>query len=89
MKHYLYILRSRVKETYYSGVSHDPVRRHFFHNNGSKGYTRRFRPWDMVYAKAFGSRELALLAEQKVKRWKSRKMIRLLVEGKIDLNDYV
>lgn len=77
MKYFLYILRSKVKETYYTGVSDDPERRHFFHNNDSKkGYTKRFRPWDLVFTKAFDTKEQALAAERKVKSWKSKRMIR-------------
>ncbi|MCW9706541.1 GIY-YIG nuclease family protein [Fodinibius salsisoli] len=41
MKHFLYILRSEVKETYYIGVSDDPERRLAYHNGESKGYTRQ------------------------------------------------
>ena len=47
MAHYLYILRSQIKQTYYTGVSNNPDRRRFFHNTDSKGYTRRFRPWEL------------------------------------------
>lgn len=89
MAYFLYILRSQIKETYYIGSSDNPGRRHFFHNNDSKGYTRRFRPWDLVFTKEFDTKEQALAAERKVKSWKSKKMIRLLIEGKIDIEDYL
>ncbi|MCW9705769.1 GIY-YIG nuclease family protein [Fodinibius salsisoli] len=89
MKHFLYILRSEVKETYYIGVSDDPERRLAYHNGESKGYTRRHRPWKIVYSQPFTTEEQALAAEEKVKSWKSKKMIRLLVEGKVDMRDYL
>ena len=89
MPYYLYILRSQVRETYYTGVSDSPERRHHFHNHDGKGYTVRFRPWDLVYTRDFESKQEALEAERVVKGWKSRKMIRLLVEGKIDIEDYL
>ena len=67
MKYYLYILQAEVKESYYTGVSDDPDRRHFFHNNDGKGYTRRPRPWNLIYTKAFNTKEEAPSAERVVK----------------------
>ena len=81
MTYFLYILRSTQKEAYYTGSSDDPERRRGYHNQESKGYTQRHRPWKLVYSHGFETRKEALAAEAKVKSWKSRKMIRLLVEG--------
>ncbi|HEX6981957.1 MAG TPA: GIY-YIG nuclease family protein [Balneolaceae bacterium] len=89
MVYFLYILKSEVKETYYMGSSDDPSRRTYFHNNDSKGYTLRYRPWKLVFTKGFPNKDEALAAEKKVKSWKSKKMIRLLIEEKIDLDDYL
>lgn len=89
MNYFLYILRSEKRETYYTGSSDDPVNRCFFHNNQSKGYTIRDRPWKLVYRHGFETKQAALAAERKVKSWKSKKMIRLLVEGEIDIEDYL
>lgn len=86
MEYFLYILRSQLKETYYIGSSDDPERRCFFHNNQSKGYTLAYRPWEIVYAHGFDTKETAMAAERKVKSWKSTKMIHLLVEGKIKID---
>jgi putative endonuclease len=88
MHYFLYILQSESKQTYYTGASDDPERRCFFHNNASKGYTQRYRPWKIVYSHRFDSKKQALAAERKVKSWKSNKMIRLLVQSKININDY-
>ena len=85
----LYILQSQVKETYYTGISDDADTRSIYHNAENKGYTRRYRPWDIVYTKLFPNRELALKAERTIKQWKSKKMIRLLIEGTIDIEDYL
>lgn len=89
MTYFLYILRSEQKETYYTGVSEDSERRFHFHNTDSKGYTLAYRPWGLAYRHGFLSKEQALAAERKVKSWKSKKMIRLLLEGKIDIEDYL
>ena len=89
MKYYLYILRSQIKDTYYIGSSDNPKRRCYFHNNDSKGYTLRFRPWEVVFTAEFATKEEALAGERKVKSWKSKKMVKLLVEGKIKIEDYL
>lgn len=89
MKCYLYILKSEVKETFYVGISNDPERRIQYHNKGDKGYTRKYRPWRIVYTKLFDTKEDALKAEKKVKGWKSKKMIKLLIVGSIDILNYI
>ncbi len=89
MNYYLYILKSASKETNYTGVSDDPERRLRYHNSESKGYTQRYRPRKLVFAYRFETKEKALIAERKVKSWKSKKMIRFLVEGKVDIRNYL
>lgn len=89
MNYFLYILRSEQEETYYTGSSDDPEKRCFFHNHQSKGYTLTYRPWKVVYRHGFETKQEAMAAERKVKSWKSKKMIRLLVEGEIDIEDYL
>jgi putative endonuclease len=89
MSYSLYILKSTVKDTYYIGSSDDPKRRLPYHNAESKGYTQRYRPWTLAYTHPFDTKQQALQAEQVVKKWKSKKMIRLLIEGKIDIRDYL
>ena len=90
MECFLYILESEVKATYYTGISSDPEQRLFFHNHADrKKYTLRYSPWKLAYAHGFKTKEQALAAEAKVKRWKSKKMVRLLIEGEIDIADYL
>jgi len=43
----------------------------------------------LAYRHEFQTKEKALAAERKVKSWKSKKMIRLLIEGKIAIEDYL
>ena len=89
MSYYVYILRSKLKETYYYGSSDDPGRRLPHHNGESKGYTQRYRPWKIVFRQEFGTRAEAETAEKLLKKWKSKKMTRLVIEGKIQLSDYL
>ena len=90
MSYFLYILKSEIKETFYVGVSNNPKRRLFFHNNSdTKKHTLRYRPWRLAYSHKFETKEKALATERKVKSWKSKKMIRLLIAGEIDIEDYL
>lgn len=88
MNYYLYILQSEIKETYYVGSSDEPKRRNRYHHSESKGYTQRNRPWDLVFTVGFETKEEVIEAEKKVKSWKSKKMISLMVDGEIDLRNY-
>ena len=85
MNYYLYILESEVRETFYIGMSVDPKKRLAYHNSEDQGYTKRYRPWKIVFTQEFDSKERALEAEKRVKKWKSNKMTRLLIAGEIAL----
>jgi putative endonuclease len=82
---YLYILKSLKVYKYYTGISDNPHRRIIYHNTTKKGFTSRYRPWELVYTEKFNSRAEALAAEKKVKNWKSRVMIEKLIAGEIKL----
>ena len=85
----LYILQSEKQEKYYYGSSDDPDQRLPHHNGENKGFTQRYRPWKIVFRHKFATRKEAEAAERLVKGWKSKKMTRLLIDGIIDLNDYL
>jgi putative endonuclease len=85
MEYNLYILYSERGERYYVGSSENPERRLKYHNTVEKGFTSRYRPWEIVYTKIFPSKALAQQAERKVKSWKSRIMIKKLISGDVEL----
>lgn len=66
-------------------MSENPVRRLEYHNTIEKGFTSRYRPWEIVFTKEYSDKISAMAAESKIKKWKSKKMITLLIEGKISL----
>jgi putative endonuclease len=85
MSYFLYILKSKVKDKFYIGISANPQRRLTYHNSIEKGFTSRYRPWEIVFTKEFNSKTEALKAERKVKNWKSKRMIELLINGKVQI----
>ena len=65
MGYYLYILKSETIDKYYTGVSTNPESRLAYHNTKEKGFTSKYRPWEIVFKQEFESKELALVAERK------------------------
>ena len=85
MRYYLYILKSISVGRYYTGISQNPKRRLEYHNTLEKGFTSRYRPWEIVLIKEYNSKKEAMRAEKKVKSWKSTKMIKKVIKGEITL----
>ena len=84
---YLYIVHSESRALYYIGVSHDPDRRLSYHNGSSKGWTKRGRPWLLVFRQAFPSRADAQKAERFVKAQRSTTFIRKVLSGEYTLDN--
>jgi len=83
LTHFLYILKSKSVDKFYVGISQNHERRLGYHNSFEKGFTSRYRPWEIVFTQKFISKEETLAAERKVKSWKSKKMIKNLIDGEI------
>ena len=65
------------------GETSNLQRRLEFHNEDGKGFTARYRPWEVAFSMEYTSREDALASERKIKGWKSKKMIERVIQGKI------
>ena len=85
--HALYILQSETADRFYVGRSSNPERRLQHHNATSTGFTARYRPWRLVFAEWFPSKQQAVAAERLVKSWKSKKMTRYVIDGRISLKE--
>ena len=85
MNYFLYILKSNAFDKYYTGFSQNPHERLKYHNSIEKGFTSRYRPWNIVFIKGFNTAFEAREAELKIKKWKSKKMIKKLIQGEIEL----
>ena len=89
MPYFLYILKSKSIGKFYTGTSENPMHRLEYHNTIEKGFTSRYRPWEIVFTQKFNFKKDALAAERKIKSWKSKKMIEKLIISKIILSDYL
>jgi putative endonuclease len=85
MIYYLYILKSIASGKDYTGISENPERRLEYHNSIGKGFTARYRPWEIVFSKKYSTKIKALEIERKIKSCKSRKMIEKIILGEIKI----
>lgn len=77
---YVYILECN-DGSYYIGHTDDLARRIDQHRSGKgSGYTSTKLPVDLIFAAPAGSREAALIFEQKIKKW-TRKKKEALMQG--------
>ena len=78
---YTYILYSKTADKFYIGMSQNPEERLKKHQNKHKGFTNISSDWQIVFTREFPSKADALAFEKKIKGWKSRKMIQVLIDS--------
>ncbi len=71
--YYVYILISLKYKKTYTGISINPERRLRQHNSGYHSYTKRYKPWKVVYKKMFPTRMEARKREKYLKSATGRK----------------
>jgi putative endonuclease len=59
MKYFVYILKSITFGKTYIGITNNPYRRLKEHNAGKSIYTRKFKPWEIVYQEEVSDRKTA------------------------------
>ncbi|MDV7391920.1 GIY-YIG nuclease family protein [Arthrospira platensis SPKY1] len=81
---YVYILYSAQYDKTYTGYSQDPEQRLLSHNELSpKGWTKRYRPWKLIYTQSYPTKAEALQQEKFLKTGKGREYIRLELLNKL------
>ena len=71
-----YVLRSENNGSLYIGYTVDLDRRIIEHNTSQSGYTRNYKPWELVYFEEFGSKSEAIKRERFFKTGKGREYIK-------------
>jgi putative endonuclease len=67
---FVYILTNAHRNVFYVGVTNDILRRVYEHKNKLiKGFSYKYNVDSLVYFEMFGSIELAILQEKRIKRW--------------------
>ena len=85
MKYYTYIIQSRKDGSFYVGFTSQLDERIRKHNRPHKGYTARKQPWVLRWAKECSSKKQAIALERKIKKLKSAKAIRKIIQNQLDV----
>ena len=83
--YYVYILYSEKFDKYYIGHTDDIENRLWSHNNSIREtYTSKYRPWHTLACfEAGNERSCAMNYEKQIKRFKSKKMIKQIIDGNL------
>ncbi len=74
--YFTYVLYSPDYDKIYIGYSSDLNKRVYFHNQGIKGWTARYMPWELIYHEEFSSKSEAMKREKQLKSYRGRKFIK-------------
>lgn len=75
-KHQVYILLNSLKTKKYVGCTNDLGNRLREHNAGESFYTKRFKPWEIIYTKTCSTKLEAIKLEKYFKSSAGRKWIK-------------
>ncbi len=80
MAYKVYALHSPKYKKIYIGFSSDLDKRMVSHNEkGTKGWTIKYRPWNLVFVETFKTKQEAMLREKQLKTAKGREFIWSLI----------
>ncbi|MGC3944144.1 MAG: GIY-YIG nuclease family protein [Chryseolinea sp.] len=82
MPFHVYVLWSPSLRKTYVGMTSDLEARVIAHNVGTKGWTLRGRPWQLVFYETFDDKAAALRREKYFKSGVGREAIRIVLKAK-------
>lgn len=86
---FLYIIQSEANGRYYIGSSQNPERRLAEHNSGHTRSLKHLRPLKLVFKQPFATRSEAVRIERKLKKSKSRDIIKKIIsDGEIKMGSW-
>jgi len=73
----VYVLYSRAFDTCYVGYTSDLPSRLRSHNElGTSNWTKRYRPWELIYSEKYSTKRTAMQREKELKSGVGREFIR-------------
>ena len=72
----VYVLYSRNHDKLYIGYTSNLSNRMESHNETGRGYTKRYRPWVVIYTEEYSDRSEAMKREKELKGGQGRSWIR-------------
>lgn len=80
---YTYIIKGLPTGHFYIGSISDLRKRIDRHNKGGSVYTKKYRPFELIWNESYNTRTEAVRREREIKSWKGNNRFRLLIgEGK-------
>ena len=76
MSYYVYVLKSEHHKKSYVGHTDNLARRLKEHNEGKANYSRRYRPWKIIYTEKYNSLNEAIIKEKYYKNHSGRKELK-------------
>ena len=77
MTFYVYVLYARSSDKIYIGFTSDLEGRLLSHNHlATKGWTIKFRPWQLLHSENFHTKKDAMAREKYLKSYRGREWIR-------------
>jgi putative endonuclease len=90
MEYVVYILYSKVHNKIYIGFTSDLVSRFKSHNKlGKKGWTIKYRPWEVIYCDFFDGKIQAQAREKQLKGAKCRESMRAKINTEYTVTRYI
>jgi putative endonuclease len=78
---YVYLIQSEVDSSFYIGYTSNLEFRIKQHNNGESIYSRRKKPWKLVYSEEFENKTFALKRERFLKKQKNKDFYYQLIKS--------
>ncbi len=83
----VYVLYSKKYDKIYIGYTSDLIKRFYSHNKlGIKGFTAKYRPWEVIYTEIFNIKADALKREKELKTSRGRAFIKEQLLGLISVS---
>ena len=77
MAHYVYIIQSEADNSFYKGYTTQPLKRLAQHNAGEINSLKKM-PWKLVGLLIFDTKQAALIAEKKLKKYDRQRLMALI-----------
>jgi putative endonuclease len=75
--YHVYVLYSKKFEKIYIGYSSNIDQRLKSHNDpGNRGWTKKYKPWILIYSEAVELKNMAILRERQLKSYRGRQFIK-------------
>ncbi|MFH0732435.1 MAG: GIY-YIG nuclease family protein [Candidatus Omnitrophota bacterium] len=83
--YHVYLLRSKKDNSFYIGYANNLKSRLKQHNTGLVGYTKKYRPWEVIYYESFLSLKDAKLREKGLKHFgRAFTMLKKRIESSLE-----